>query len=98
MSKGDKKKKKEITEKIATLQAELDAKHEKELTELKEDNSVAVSEVIYLLETICLIFSKNFGYLFQITLAMTYIYLYVFAVSNQLHYLPLLKSFHYVEC
>lgn len=37
VSKGDKKKKREVTEQIAKLEAELDAKQEQELKEFKED-------------------------------------------------------------
>lgn len=36
ITKGDKKKKKEVTEQIARLEAELDARHEQELRELKQ--------------------------------------------------------------
>ena len=36
VSKGEKKKKKEITEQIAQLEADLDKKHEQELKELQE--------------------------------------------------------------
>ena len=36
ITKGDKRKKKEVTEQIARLEAELDAKHEQELIELKQ--------------------------------------------------------------
>ena len=39
VSKGDKKKKKEITEQIAKLEADLDAKHEQDLKALKEDQT-----------------------------------------------------------
>lgn len=49
ITKGDKKKKKEVTEQIARLEAELDARHEQELKELKQgkDESLpaGVSEV-----------------------------------------------------
>ena len=40
-SKGDKKKKKEITDEIAKLEADLNEKHEKELAELKSNSSIA---------------------------------------------------------
>ncbi|KAL4235248.1 hypothetical protein ACF0H5_006886 [Mactra antiquata] len=46
VTKGDKKKKKEITEKIALLEADLNAKHEKELAEAKNGAGAgAVNEV-----------------------------------------------------
>lgn len=45
VTKGDKKKKKETTEKIALLEAELTAKHQKELTEFKENNIVENADV-----------------------------------------------------
>lgn len=45
VTKGDKKKKKEVNEKIAFLEADLDAKQEKELAELKE-TSAGVRETL----------------------------------------------------
>lgn len=45
VTKGDKKKKKEVNEKIAFLEADLDAKQEKELAELKE-SSAGVRETL----------------------------------------------------
>lgn len=41
VSKDNKKKRKEITEKIALLEAELDSRHEKELAELKQQTTRA---------------------------------------------------------
>lgn len=44
--KGDKKKKKEVTAEIAKLEAELDAKQEQELTELKSSNEQVIKILI----------------------------------------------------
>ena len=42
-SKGDKKKKKEINEEIAKLEAELQEKHDSELKEIEQTSKVIVS-------------------------------------------------------
>lgn len=43
-SKGDKKKKKEVTEEIAKLEADLNQKHEKELQDLKQNSSQSLKQ------------------------------------------------------
>lgn len=43
VSKGDKKKKKEVTEEIAKLEAELDQRHELELSEFKSNETKEVN-------------------------------------------------------
>lgn len=50
-SKGDKKKKKEVTEEIAKLEADLDQKHERELQELKSAEPTTVEQVSSQLES-----------------------------------------------
>lgn len=63
VTKGDKKKKKETTEKIASLEADLCAKHQKELAELKEkklSETVSTVRITILHILICFLFTCIF--------------------------------------
>ena len=47
VSKGDKKKKKEVTAQCAILEAELDEKHEKELEEIKSAENEVIDFILF---------------------------------------------------
>ena len=54
ITKGDKKKKKEVTEQIARLEAELDARHEQELKELKQGKDEVRTYFIGISKAMCI--------------------------------------------